>query len=51
MARICVKQARAAKRPKIVSELRLVARGYQMRAASMKHGKMPDIDEAILNDG
>ena len=50
LARICIKQAQEAKRAEISKELTLVARGYQMRAASMKHGEFPDIGEAILDD-
>jgi hypothetical protein len=45
LARICLKQAREAKNPSVSSELRHVAKGYQMRAASMKNGRLPDIGE------
>jgi hypothetical protein len=50
LARICIKQAREAAHPTVAAELRLVARGYQMRAASMKHGKLPDIGETLSDD-
>jgi hypothetical protein len=32
--------------PIVSEELRLVARGYQVRAAAMNGGKLPDIGEA-----
>jgi hypothetical protein len=50
LARICIKQARDATRPTIAAELRLVARGYQLRAAAMKHGELPDIGETLSDD-
>jgi len=50
LARICIQQAREATRPTVADELRLVARGYQMRAASMKHGELPDIGEMPSDD-
>jgi hypothetical protein len=45
MARICLKQAREAKNPSVSAELMHLARGYQMRAASMDNGRLPDIGE------
>jgi hypothetical protein len=45
LARICLKQAREAKNPLVSSELTHLAKGYQMRAASMDNGKLPDIGE------
>jgi hypothetical protein len=45
LARICLKQARETKNPNVSSELRHVAKGYQMRAATMKNGRLPDIGE------
>ncbi len=45
LARICLKQAREAKNPLISSEFTHLAKGYQMRAASMDNGKLPDIGE------
>ena len=45
LARICLKQAREAKNPSVSAELRHLAKGYQMRAASMDNGKLPDIGE------
>jgi hypothetical protein len=50
LARICFKQAREAIRPNVAAELRLVARGYLMRAASMRHGELPDIGESLSDD-
>jgi hypothetical protein len=45
LARICLKQAREAKNPSVSTELRHLAKGYQVRAASMDHGRLPDIGE------
>jgi hypothetical protein len=45
LARICLKQAREAKTPSVSAELRHLAKGYQLRAASMDNGKLPDIGE------
>jgi hypothetical protein len=45
LARICLKQAREAKDPLVSTELTHLAKGYQMRAASMNNGKLPDIGE------
>jgi len=45
MARICFKQAREAKNPSVISELRHVAKGYQVRAAAMDNGRFPSIGE------
>jgi hypothetical protein len=45
LARICFKQAREAKNPIVSTELTYLAKGYQMRAASMNSGKLPDIGE------
>ena len=45
LARICLKQAREAKNPPVSAELMHLARRYQMRAASMDNGKLPDIGE------
>jgi hypothetical protein len=45
LARICVKQARKVKNPSVGAELRQLARGYQIRAASMNNGRLPDIGE------
>jgi hypothetical protein len=45
LARICLKQAREAKNPSVSAELRQLAKGYQIRAASMDNGKLPDIGE------
>jgi hypothetical protein len=45
LARICLKQAREAKNPLVSTELTHLAKGYQMRAASMNNGKLPDIGE------
>jgi hypothetical protein len=45
IARICLEQARKAERAAVKNELEHIARGYQMRAASMRHGQIPDIGE------
>jgi hypothetical protein len=45
LARICLKQSREAKNPFVSEELRHVAKGYQLRAAAMNNGKLPDIGE------
>jgi len=43
IARVCLEQARKSERAAVKSELEHIARGYQMRAASMRHGRIPDI--------
>jgi hypothetical protein len=45
LARICLRQAREAKTPSVSAELRHLATGYQIRAASMDDGRLPDIGE------
>lgn len=45
LARLCLKQAREAKNPIVSAELTHLAKGYQIRAASMDHGRLPDIGE------
>jgi hypothetical protein len=45
IARICLEQARKAERAAVKNELEHIARGYQMRAASMRRGQIPDIGE------
>jgi hypothetical protein len=45
LARICLKQSREVKNPFVSAELRHVAKGYQLRAAAMNNGKLPDIGE------
>jgi hypothetical protein len=45
IARVCLKQARVAKNPSVGEEFTHLAKGYQMRAASMVGGKLPDIGE------
>ncbi len=47
LARACLKQARESKNPAVVAELTHLAKGYQMRAASMDNGKIPDIGEQV----
>jgi hypothetical protein len=44
-ARICLKQAREAKSPSVSAELRHLAKGYQVRAALMDNGRLPNIGE------
>jgi hypothetical protein len=45
LARICVKQSREAKSAFVSAELAHVAKGYQVRAATMNHGRFPDIED------
>jgi hypothetical protein len=45
LARVCLKQARVSKNLAVVAELTHLAKGYQVRAASMDNGKLPDIGE------
>lgn len=45
LARACLKQAGASKNPVVVAELTRLAKGYQMRAATMDNGQLPDIGE------
>ncbi len=44
LARICLEQSREANNP-FGAELRHVAKGYQLRAAAMNNGRIPDIGE------
>jgi|HubBroStandDraft_4_1064222.scaffolds.fasta_scaffold186653_2 hypothetical protein len=50
MARALLKQARLSKNPVIIAEFTHLAKGYQVRAASLDNGKFPDIGEAAEND-
>jgi hypothetical protein len=45
LARICLKQARKAENASVSAELRNMAKGYQVRAATLDHGRLPDIGE------
>lgn len=45
LARICLEQAREAENASVSAELRHMAKGYQVRAATMDHGRLPDIGE------
>jgi hypothetical protein len=45
LARICLKQAGKPRNPLVRAELRQLAKGYQVRAASMDNGRFPDIGE------
>jgi hypothetical protein len=45
LARICLKQAREAKNLSVSAELMHLAKGDQIRAASMDNGNLPDIGE------
>jgi len=45
LARLCLKQAHEAKNSFVSAEFKHLAKGYQMRAASMNNGKLPDIGE------
>jgi hypothetical protein len=52
LACICARQAREAKNPGVSAELSHLARGYQIRAASMNKGRLPDIGELpVIGDG
>jgi hypothetical protein len=51
LARACLKQARESKNPVVVAELTHLAKGYQMRAASMDNGRLPDIGEQAAVKG
>jgi hypothetical protein len=46
LARAFLRQARISKNPVVVAELTHLAKGYQLRAASMDNGKLPSIGEA-----
>ena len=50
LARVCLKQARVSKNPMVVAEFTHLAKGYQMRAATMDNGQLPDIGEAAGKD-
>jgi hypothetical protein len=50
LARACLKQARESKNPVVVAELTHLAKGYQIRAAAMDNGKLPDIGEQAAPD-
>jgi hypothetical protein len=50
MARALLKQARLSKNPVIIAEFTHLAKGYQVRAASLDNGKFPDIGEPAEND-
>jgi hypothetical protein len=45
IARIFFKQTREANNPSVSAELLLLVKGYQIRAAAMDNGKLPDIGE------
>jgi hypothetical protein len=45
LARLCLEQSRKAKNPSVSAEFMHLAKGYQMRAATMDKGKLPDIGE------
>jgi hypothetical protein len=44
LARICFKQAHEVKN-RVSAELMHVAKGYQLRAAAMNKGRLPQIEE------
>ena len=50
LARACLKQARESKNPVVVAELTHLAKGYQIRAAAMDNGRLPDIGEHAAPD-
>ena len=45
LARICLKQDREAKNAFVSAELRHIAKGYQVRAATMDHGRLPVLEK------
>jgi hypothetical protein len=45
LARICLRQARQAVRAEVSAELRMLAKEYQSRAATLDGGVQPDIGE------
>jgi hypothetical protein len=45
LASACLQQARKAENPLVIEEFTHLAKGYQLRAASMDGGKLPDIGE------
>jgi hypothetical protein len=45
LARLCLRQASAARTPALASELRRMAKEYQARAAALTGGQLPDIGE------
>jgi hypothetical protein len=45
IARLCFEQAQKSERAAVKDELEHIARGYQLRAASMRHGRIPEIGE------
>jgi hypothetical protein len=45
LARICFKQAQEVKNRDVSAELMRVAKGYQLRAAAMNKGRLPEIGE------
>jgi hypothetical protein len=45
IARICMRNALQTANPVVSEELKMLARGYQVRAAAMKGGKLPDIGD------
>jgi hypothetical protein len=44
LAKICVRQARAAPNREVARELRRLAKEYQKKAADLDGGKLPDIE-------
>jgi hypothetical protein len=47
VARICMIQSTRTDNPVVAEELRLIAKGYQMRAAAMSGGVVPYIGEDV----
>jgi hypothetical protein len=46
LARACLAQSRASSSPDVAAELRKMAAEYQLRAAQLTGGNLPDIDDA-----
>jgi hypothetical protein len=49
VARISMKQSTRTDNPVVAEELRLIAKGYQMRAAAMNGGLVPYIGEGVAD--
>jgi len=48
LARICLKQACKTTNPVVAAELMRMATGYQLRAATLDDGRLPDISESSV---
>jgi len=50
LARICLRQARISRTPEVALAFRRMAEEYQEKAANLKDGESPDINEWLLDD-